>query len=280
MKKFAKLAVAGLIASAGLVAQAGIVIDDFSIDTPVTVLPVIGAVSSFSDGTDNGKGIYGSQNGPVANMIGGQRDVYIEKVSGGQGIMSAQVANGQYSYSTPASNPLTIGKGFIKWDGQNGVDGSVIEDTQANFLATLDPTGLGGQNLYQGGNAFRIDVINSDLGFDFALTVYSSPTDWTQLILQSLAHLNGVPASSPILFADFEGACGACVLGSGALKFTGGAGASLSNVGALLAEVNWSGGSKEIDLSIDQVITVPEPSSLALLGVGLLAFGISRRRKS
>jgi hypothetical protein len=279
MKHFLKMAVAAVVAGAAFAAQSSIVIDDFTVASPTVDVPNIGTFSAFSDGTVNGLGIYGSQNGALTSIIGGQRDMFIEKVSGGQGIMAAQVASGQYSYSTPNANPLVVGKGFLKWDGQNGVDGSVISGSQANFLATLDPTGLGGVNLYDGGNAFRIDVVNSDLGFDFALTVYSSAVDFTTLVLQSAAHLNGVPASSPILFADFEGACGFCVLGSGALKFTGGAGADLSNVGALLAEVNWSGSSKEIDLSIDQVITVPEPTSLALVGVGLVAFGVSRRRK-
>lgn len=285
MKKFGKIAVAALLGCAALAAQASIVIDDFNVATPTVYDANSDAfVSVFSDGSANGTGRYGSQNGALTSIIGGQRDVFVEKVSGGPGTMVVQVAAGQYSYSTPNANPLIVGKGYIKWDGQNGVDGSVITGSQGDFLSTLNPTGLytgsQGIDLYDGGNAFRIDVVNSDLGFDFALTVFTDALNWTTLVLQSVAHTNGLPVSSPILFADFEGACGFCVLPSGALKITSGAGADLSNVGALLAEVNWSGASKEIDLSIDQVITVPEPTSLALVGVGLLAFGVARRRKS
>lgn len=281
MRKIAKLAIAAAIAGMAMVSQAGIVIDNFNVAQGLDGFgePVL------TDGSANGSGKYSSVNGATTDIIGGQRDLYIEKISGGPGFMTALVANGAYSYSTPATNPLTVGTAFLKWDGQNEASpGTIYNGNQAAFLATLNPTGLNNTDLKAGGNAFRIDVLDSDLGFTFGLTVFSGAfgQNWTTLLLASAAHAGGLPASSPILFADFEGATDVAgsVIGSGAFRFTSAFGAAdLSDVGALLAQVNVNGSNAQVDLSIDQVITVPEPGSLALFGIAVLGLGAVRRRK-
>lgn len=276
MKKFAKMALAAAIAGFGLVAQAGIVIDNFSVAQGTNVDEVL----LFDATVANASGFYQSVNGSTSDIVGGQRDLYVEKTSGGSGRVEASVENGLYRYSTPTG---AAGTGFLKWDGQNEANVNTIQSgTQASFLSTLDAIGLGGLNLNAGGNAFLINVIESDIGFDFAMTVFTDATHWTTLVLAAAAHHLGVPGPDPIHFADFEGATDAVgsVIGSGAFRVTGSGGAAnLSNVGALLAQVNFSGDIGTVDLSIADVTTVPEPESLALVGLGLLGLAATRRRK-
>ena len=277
MKKFAKMAVAAAIAGMAMIAQATIVIDDFSVDQGTDGLGDI----LLRDTTINGLGKYSSVNGATTSIIGGQRDLYVEKIGGGSGGIESIVESSMYKYSTPSG---AAGTAFLKWDGMNeAVTGTVFNGSQATFLGTLSAGGLGGQNFKLGGNAFKIDVQEADIGFDFAMTVFSSGGRSTTLVLASVAHSGGLPDSSPIRFADFEGATdvGGSVLGSGAFRFTSAFGAAdLTDVGALLAQVNFTGGIGTVDLSINEVITVPEPGSLALVGLAMLGLGAVRRRKA
>ena len=200
MRKFAKMAVAAAIAGMAMVAQAGIVIDDFSIDQGHDANDVL-----LFDNTNNTTGFRQSVNGATANIIGGQRDLYVEKIADGSGRIEASVEGSKYRYSTPEG---TAGTAFLKWDGQNEANLGIIAGDQTAFMGTLDATGLGGQNLKAGGNAFVINVFHSDIGFRFALTVFSGVfgEKWTTLLLEAEPHNLGLPAGSPILFADFEGA--------------------------------------------------------------------------
>ena len=72
--------------------------------------------------------------------------------------------------------------------------------------------------------------------------------------------------------------------GTFGLTFGGGAsagnGVDLKNIGAIQLIVDPFASFVSLDLTIDSIKTVPEPSSLGLLGIGLLSAGFAKRRKN
>lgn len=312
MKLIAKFAATAAAAMLCMSAHAALVIDDFTVAQGVDLTDPLDPQPILGDSLRNdGLGSYSSVNGATSSVLGGQRDLFVMKRPAvapcpgapgdqngcGSGSVDAFAVNGAFTYNSPSNS---IGTAILKWDGVNevntvGASASALT-TEANFMAGavggpsgLNPFGLGALNFNAAGDAFLISVLNNDLVFDFALTVYSfDPTlppgpanvRWTTLVVQSLLH---PPAGdTPIMFTDFESNVAnevAFVLPSGALRFTSAnGGANLDQVGALVAQLNVSNTIGSVDLRIGNVGVVPEPGSLALAGLALAGLGLMRRR--
>lgn len=252
-KQTLAVAMAALMTSFG--AQAAIV-DLFTTDQAYLV------DKTLADG-----GLSSSVSG--ANILGGERDLYVEL------FQSNDPANRNASIGVSASwlnfsvDALANGTGWVQWDGAD------------NSIA-LDPIGLGGVDLTDGGvlTHFKVDTIFSDQGYEFWVEAYSSATAWSRIKL--LSHAVALPTTSFIPFAGFF----ACGLGPGVIpdvlgvECGAGGPVDLTHLGALQVKIDPNGGTTSVDLSLDNVTTVPEPGVLGLLGIGLVGLAaVSRRNR-
>lgn len=258
--------------------------DQFAIDT------TSGAAWNGDSTTLPGTGVASSTGTGLSTVLGGQRDIWANCITGCDNTVSrssAVVSGGQFSFSNDSG---VTGEAIVQWDGND-------QDI------ALNTTGLGGTDLTLGGtvNAFQLTTIESDLGWFFRIEAFTDDDEWTKITLAATCvdasgpvdpGCEPSPHTSTIPFAAFmDGSlCGFTgtspyVDGVVAIECGSGGTANLAKLGALQVALNTgddvAGGSAprtaNLDLRLDSVETIPEPMTLGLLGIGLVAAGLSRR---
>lgn len=233
------VAATALAALGASTAQAGLIIDTFNTTQTVEIAAGGANPAMNSDSVVTG-----------LESIGGTRDIILQRTDGLQ-LLSTRV---------------NINNGIFDFGAEPGVGGNVTIIYDAGMDGLLDPSGLDGADLTQGGIddalciAFRYDLV-----LEVTVTVY---TDESQVSTRSFTFFGpsgfGGPFNEVLLpYASFVP-----ILGGGA---------DFANIGAIEIYAETSEDSLGADFQLDIIKTVPTPGALALMGLAGLAS--SRRRR-
>ncbi len=249
-----------------------IIIDDFEL--PLDPTPANGGyLSPGNAGLGQGNPLVAQQNAPVANTIGGQRDVFVQQtddnVNGGSSVVNGRddwygVERGQYVANTAVEDVLYH---QLQYDGDGEVEmpDGPLSDAKA-LMVDLTDNGANDHFLIR----FRNSQVPhaAGLGLFFTVTSASGVSTYTGAMSDTGDSGMGVPNVVDLLipFADFGGTAEFNAVTSLTFNFNGGG--VTGRVGA--------------DFAIDLIATVPEPSGAALLGLGAVGLAVptwQRRRR-
>lgn len=195
-----------------------------------------------------------------AGAQGGVRDVFV--ISSTIGIFSAGVSFGNGGYGSFAGR----GQGGIIWDGVGGavdknVDGAITIANDFDLGLNLDFTSVGA------GAAIRLSAFTDLPGSSVIITVVNSTTEYADYSIglstvNGFANYSALVASPTLATAGFDPSKVKAV----ALRVDG---TSLPDLEVRLSSLTVEG----------RDTTVPEPGTLALLGLGVVGIAASRKRK-
>ena len=243
------------------------------------------------------------------DIVGGERDISVQAIANyvtATGESTAGVSGSTFNFNNDTG---VAGIAQIQWDGTDG-DATAGDTTS---LGGIDTNGLGGFDLTAGGtlNAFQVVTLNADADWQFAITIFEADGDinntnnaWVKVTFDVTevdplgpAHISyidfagfGLPGQITALGSPCGAPAASLPAGVASVECSAGDlpgsigtnGVDLTNIGAIVADFN-TGDAKavSVDLTLAQITStnVPEPSSLALLGLGLFAAGFVGRSK-
>ena len=183
-------------------------------------------------------------------------------------LIKMKVIGGNLNYSTDSG---VRGTGIVRWDG-------IAQSASGGPVQTIAFDGLAG--VYLGNvltDQFELMTVFSDGGFTFRIEAYTfgmGGAQWSAVDIVSISH--PVPATTYIPLLAFK----QCGFSDAVVTVTcANGGVDFSNLGALQAIIDPLGTQVSLDLTLNQVTVVPEPSGIALVGLALLGLGVTARRR-